>query len=88
MNDDDYFLRGDPKDWKKAIGDKKADPAVALHCLARCKELLQECDDTAANEPAEPCRHLYVDSERHIHTQECEHCGDIREHPARFEARR
>ena len=83
MNDDDYFLRGTKQEWRAK------DPARARAALEECKRLLAPylpTDTDAANDEDEGCRHLYVDSERHLHTQECKHCGDIREHPAKFYA--
>jgi len=85
MNDDDYFLRGDREDWRKAIEGKPKNTSAALSALAECKELLAPYVEPAANEVAQACAHQYEHSERFAHSFECVLCGAIIENTFKFQ---
>ena len=83
MNDDDYFLHSDRKDWRKAIDSRSR--SAALRALAECKELLAPYVGQAANDEAQECAHQYEPSERFAHSLECVLCGSTIENPFKFQ---
>lgn len=78
MNDDDYYLRGDPKEWKRAK--TKQDPAVGLSHIEECKRLLAPYLQSEAEAELEACEHDYDLSDR-LHAKQCKLCGHLAEYP-------